>query len=114
MSLFDSPLSFLCLWLVWQDTFSGFTRIRIRSDDVLLRYMWPIPDQELPREAIRAVRLEPWGKGSSVLEVVSSTGKEYRSVSGEASDIRARCAELQQNLSTLVKKPDRKGVAPNN
>jgi hypothetical protein len=91
-------LPILVLWFVYQDTFAGFTTARFGTTQVVLEYMWPRPRREIPRSEVEEVISKEFAKGARILEITTSEGRKFRSVSGDADEIKRVCDDFRREL----------------
>lgn len=100
----------LLLWLVMvvasgyliciiiDDCHNGFTSAQITTDDVKLNYLWPMPSKEIPRTEIQKVESKKWGNRARILVFTTNAGRQIKSVSGDADDVRSLCGDLTRVL----------------
>jgi hypothetical protein len=87
-----------CLYLVYQDSFNGFTSVEVYGDRIVLKYPWPIPSKEVAITNVAKVYSEKWGKKSKIVKIVTISGKHLKSVSGDTEEMGAVCTELIEQI----------------
>ncbi len=92
-------LAIFCLIIVYRDTFAGFSWINIDERGLLLHYPWPISNKSVLFQNIKAMEHQKWGRRSEVLQITTSTGETFKSVSASPEDIRADFRDLTNIVS---------------
>jgi hypothetical protein len=90
--------SVFVLWLVFDDTLSGFIRMEFSGSSVRLSYHCGLLDREIPASAIRSMSLRPHGKTAKHFEIATVDGHHYKSVSTDWPNIWEDCEKLSESF----------------